>query len=65
MQEQINFPKEATGGSHDQLSNTVREDMIKFGQVSPPSQSLDISLYDQDARNQYAPEDMTKLMEGP
>jgi hypothetical protein len=36
-------------------------DMVKFGQMSPPSQALAISLFTQDARNQDAPEAMEKF----
>jgi hypothetical protein len=35
--------------------------MVKFGQTSPPSPSVAISLFPQDAKNQDAPENMVKL----
>jgi hypothetical protein len=35
--------------------------MVKFGQMTPPSQSLAISLFTQDARTQDAPEAMGKF----
>jgi hypothetical protein len=34
--------------------------MVKFGQMSPPSQALAISLFTQDARTHDAPEAMGK-----
>jgi hypothetical protein len=58
VQVQMTRPKEANGNSQDSGYSTAPEAMIKFGQMSPPSQSLAISLFTQDARTQYAPEDL-------
>jgi hypothetical protein len=51
-------PKEAKGNSQDSVHSTAPEAMVKFGQMSPPSQALSISLFTQDARTQDAPEAM-------
>jgi hypothetical protein len=48
--------KEAKGNSQDSGYSTAPEAMIKFGQMSPPSQFLVISLFTQYARTQDAPE---------
>jgi hypothetical protein len=56
VQAQINRPKEANGNSQDSGYSTAPEAMVKFGQMSPPSQSLAIILFAQDARTQDAPE---------
>jgi hypothetical protein len=61
LQEQMTFPKEAKGKSQDSEYSTVPEAMVKFGQTSPPSQALAISLFTQDARTQDAPEAMVKF----
>jgi hypothetical protein len=61
LQEQITFPKEANGSSQDSGYSTAPEAMVTFGQTSPPSQDLAISLFDQYARNQYAPEAVPKI----
>jgi hypothetical protein len=53
-------PKEAKGNSQDSGYSTAPEAMVKFGQMSPPSQALAISLFTQDARNQDVPEAMGK-----
>jgi hypothetical protein len=61
FQEQMNFPKEEKGNSQDSGYNTAPEAMVKFGQTSPPSPALAISLFPQDAKTQDAPEAMVKL----
>jgi hypothetical protein len=61
VQKQMTFPKEAKGNSQDSGYSTAPEAMVKFGQMSPPSQALAISLFTQDARTKDAPEDMVKL----
>jgi hypothetical protein len=61
MLEQMTFPKETIGGSQGPGYNTAPEAMVQFGQMSPPPQSLDISLFSQDARHQDAPEAMPKM----
>jgi hypothetical protein len=60
VQVQITFPKEANGNSQDSGYSTALEDMVKFGKMSPPSHSLAISLFTQDARTQDAPEAIEK-----
>jgi hypothetical protein len=61
MQEQMPFPKEAKGNYQDSGYGTTPEAMVKFGQTSPPSPALAISLFPQDAKTQDAPEAMVKL----
>jgi hypothetical protein len=61
VQVQMTRPKEAKGNSQDSGYSTAPGDMVKFGQMSPPSQSLAISLFTQDARTQDAPEAMGKF----
>jgi hypothetical protein len=61
LQEQMTFPKEANGISQDTGYNTAPEAMVKFGQTSPPSQDLAVSLFTQDVRNQDALEAMPKI----
>jgi hypothetical protein len=61
MQEHMPFPKEAKGNSKDSGYITTPEAMVKFGQTSPPSPALAISLFPQDAKTRDAPEDMVKL----
>jgi hypothetical protein len=61
MLEQMFLPKEATGGSQDTGYNNAPEAMVQFGQTSSPPQSLAISLFAQDARNQDAPEAMPQI----
>jgi hypothetical protein len=61
LQEQMTFPKETNGISQDSGYSTAPEDMVKFGQMSPPSQALAVSIITQDARNQHAPEAMPKI----
>jgi hypothetical protein len=51
-------PKETEGHSEESGYNTAPEAMVKFGQMSPPSQALSIILFTQDARTQDAPEAM-------
>jgi hypothetical protein len=58
VQVQITCPKEAKGNSQDPRYRTAPEAMVKFGQMSPPSQSLAISLFTQYVRTQDAPEAM-------
>jgi hypothetical protein len=60
VQEQMTCPKEAKGNSQDSGYSTAPEAMVKFGQMSPPSQAVAISLFTQDARTQDAPEAMEK-----
>jgi hypothetical protein len=60
LQEQITLPKEAHGIYIESRYNTAPEDMVKYGQTSPPSQSLATSPLSQDAINQDAPEAMPK-----
>jgi hypothetical protein len=57
----VTFPKEVNGSSQDTGYSTAMEAMVQFGQTSPPSQALAISLFIQDARNQDAPEAMPKI----
>jgi hypothetical protein len=61
VQENMTFPKEANGNSQDSGYSPAPEAMVKFGQTSPPSQALSISLFTQDSRTQDAPEAMAKL----
>jgi hypothetical protein len=61
LQEQMTFPKEANRISQDPGYSTALETMVQFGQTSPPPQSLAISLFNQDDRNQDALEAMTKI----
>jgi hypothetical protein len=49
VQVQMTRPKEAKGNSQDSRYSTAPEAMVEFGQMSPLSQSLDISLFTQDA----------------
>jgi hypothetical protein len=58
VQEQMTCPKEAKGNSQDSGHSTAPEVMVKFGHMSPPSQSLAINLFTQDARTQDVPEAM-------
>jgi hypothetical protein len=60
LQEKMTLHKEAHGISQDSGYNTAPEAMVKFGQMSPPSQDLATSLFTQDARNQDVPEAMSK-----
>jgi hypothetical protein len=60
LQEQMTFTKKAKGNYQDSGYSTAPEAMVKFGQMSPPSQSLAISLFTQDARTQDAPGAMGK-----
>jgi hypothetical protein len=62
VQVQMTFPKEAKGNSQDSGHSTAPEAMVKFGQMSTPSQSLAISLFTQDARTQDAPEAMANFL---
>jgi hypothetical protein len=57
----MTFPKEAKGNSQDSGYSTAPEAMVKFGQMSTPSESLAISLFTQDSRTQDAPEAMGKF----
>jgi hypothetical protein len=61
MQEQTTFPKEENGSSQDSGYNTAPEVMVQFGQTSPPSQSLAISIFAKDDRNQDALEATSKI----
>jgi hypothetical protein len=61
LQEQMTCPKEAQVNSQDSGYSNAPKAMVKFGQTSPPSQALAISLFTQDARTQDAPEAMGKL----
>jgi hypothetical protein len=61
LQEQITFTKEANGSSQDSGYSTAPEAMVKFGQMSPPSKALAISLFTQDARTQDVPGAMVKF----
>jgi hypothetical protein len=58
-------PKEEKGNSQDSSYITTPEDMVKFGQTTPPSPAPApapaISLVTQDAKIQDAPEAMVKL----
>jgi hypothetical protein len=58
VQVQMTRPKEAKGNSQDSGYSTASEAMVKFGQMSPPSPSLAISLITHDARTQDAPKAM-------
>jgi hypothetical protein len=58
VQVQMTCPKEAKGNSQDSGYSTAPEAMVKFGHMSPPSQSLAISIFTQYARTQDAPEAM-------
>jgi hypothetical protein len=60
VQVQMTCPKEAKENSQDSGYSTAPEAMVKFGKMSPPSQSLAISLFNQDARTQDVPEAMEK-----
>jgi hypothetical protein len=60
-QEQMYFPKEAKGNSQGSCYITTPDAMVKFGQTTPPSPSIAISLSPQDAKTQDAPEAMVKL----
>jgi hypothetical protein len=61
FQEQMNFPNEENGISQDSGYSTVPEAMVKFGQMASPPQTLAISLFTQDSRNQDAPEAMPTI----
>jgi hypothetical protein len=61
LQEQVTLPKEENGNSQDSGYSTAPEAMVKFGQTSPTSQSLAISLFTQDARTQDVPEAVVKF----
>jgi hypothetical protein len=61
VQDHMTCPKEAKGNSQDSGYSTAPEAMVKFGQMSPPSQSLAISLFNQDVRTEDAPEAMGKF----
>jgi hypothetical protein len=52
--------QEAKGNSQYSGYSTAPEAMVKFGKMSPPSQALAISLFNQYARTQDAPEAMEK-----
>jgi hypothetical protein len=56
MQVQMTRPKKAKGNSQYSGYSTMPEALVKFRQMSPPSQSLSISLFTQYARTQDAPE---------
>jgi hypothetical protein len=56
VQVQMTRLNEAKGNSQDSGYSTAPEAMVKFGQMSPPSPALSISLFTQDARTQDAPE---------
>jgi hypothetical protein len=56
VQVQMTCPEEAKVNSQDSGYSTAPEAMFKFGQMIPPSKSLAISLFTQDARTQDAPE---------
>jgi hypothetical protein len=58
VQEKMTCPKEANGNSQDSGYSTAPKDMFKFGQMSPPSQALAISIFTQDARLQDVPDAM-------
>jgi hypothetical protein len=58
MQEQMTFPKEAKGNSQESGYSTALDAMVKFGQMSPPSQALSVILFTKDARTQDVPEAM-------
>jgi hypothetical protein len=60
MQEQMTCPNESNGSSQDPGYNTAPEAMVPFGQMSPPSQSLAISIFSQDARKQDASDALPK-----
>jgi hypothetical protein len=60
VQEQMTCPKEAKGNSEDSGYSTAPEAMVKFGQMSPPSPALAISLFP-DSKTQDAPEATVKL----
>jgi hypothetical protein len=59
-QEQMNLPKEAHGISQESRYNTAPDAMVKFGQTSPPSQSLATNPFSKDAITQDAPKAMPK-----
>jgi hypothetical protein len=61
VQVQMTCPKEAKVNSQDSGYSTAPEAMVKFGPMIPPSQSLAISIFTQDARTQDAPEAMENL----
>jgi hypothetical protein len=58
MQEHMPFPKETKGNSQYSGYSTKPGAMVKFGQTSPPSPALAISLFPQDAKTHDAPEVM-------
>jgi hypothetical protein len=55
MQEHMPFPKEAKGNSQDSGYSTTQEAVVKFGQMTPTSSVLAISLFPQYAKTQDAP----------
>jgi hypothetical protein len=57
----MTFPKETKGNSQASGYSTALGAMVKFGKTSPPSQSLAIGLFTQDARTQDAPEAVVKF----
>jgi hypothetical protein len=61
FQEQMTFPKEAEGNSQDLGYSTAPEAMVKFGQTSPPSEALAISIFTQYTRTQDAQEAMVNF----
>jgi hypothetical protein len=61
LQEQMTCPKEAKGNYQDSGYNTALEAMVKFGQMSPHSQALVISISHQDTKTQDAREAMVKF----
>jgi hypothetical protein len=58
VQEKMTCPKETKVNYQDSGYSTAPEDVVKFGQMSPPSQALAISLFTQDSRTQDALEAM-------
>jgi hypothetical protein len=46
----MTFPKEAKGNYQDSGYSAAPEAMVKFGQMSPHSQALSISILSQDTR---------------
>jgi hypothetical protein len=59
--QQTNVPREATGGTQEQLYKTVLEALVKFGKQNMPPQSRAVSIYVQDSKNQDAPEATPKI----
>jgi hypothetical protein len=58
VQDQMTCPKEANGNFQDSGYSTAPEAIVKYGQMSPPSQALAISLFTKYDRIQDAPEAM-------